>query len=54
MSLQWKFTVFTPQDLLGVEVDHLQGTVEISIHEFTPFGSRTMPRDHIPLCASCS
>jgi len=30
--------------------DHLQETVEISIHEFTPFGSR----DHIPLCASYS
>jgi len=28
--------------------DHLQGTVEISVHEFTPFGSS----DHIPLCAS--
>jgi len=22
MSLQWKFTVFTPPDLLRVEVDH--------------------------------
>jgi len=27
----------SPPDLLGV--DHMQGTVEISIHEFTPFGS---------------
>jgi len=50
MSLQWKFTVFTLPDLLGVGVDHLL-TVGICIQEFIFLGQGSC-KGHIPLCAS--